>query len=215
MVTSRAGRERGFPLSVKDFPVDRDGRPRRFSRRELAEALLSGLAAGLVAPLFPARHPVWRLLLDGEVLDSAEGRLSSDLAKGSFLSGPQLASLAMLAEAIIPGSRQTLAPQFIDLLLSVDSRKHQQEFLRSAAALEEASRRATRRDIASLNPAELHDLLVEVSSPQSPVEKDFLNLRSWIAGAYYSSETGMRELGWTPDRVFSSFPSCGHVEGHS
>jgi hypothetical protein len=199
-------------LSAKDFPIDCDAR--RFSRRELAEALLSGLAAGLVAPLFPSLHPVERLLLDGKALDAAEARLSPDLAKGSFLSASQLASLAILAEAILPGSRQAQAPQFIDLLLSVDSSEHQEEFLRSEAALEEASERAARKGIASLNATELHDLLVEVSSPQSPAEKHFLNLRHWIAGAYYSSEMGMRELGWTPDRVFSSFPSCAHAEGH-
>ncbi len=33
-------------------------------------------------------------------------------------------------------------------------------------------------------------------------------------GAYYSSEMGMRELGWTEDRVFASFPGCEHPEGH-
>jgi len=168
-----------------------------------------------VAPLFPALHPMGRLLFDGEALDAAEARLSPDLARGSFLSGAQLASLAILAEAIIPGSRLALAPQFIDLLLSVAAREHQEEFLRSAAAVEEASERRVRKAIASLSPAELHDLLVEVSSPASPAEGHFLNLRHWIAGAYYSSETGMRELGWTPDRVFPSYPSCAHPEGHS
>jgi len=38
----------------------------------------------------------------------------------------------------------------------------------------------------------------------------FENLKGWISGAYYSSEMGMRELGWTEDRVFGSFPGCEH-----
>jgi hypothetical protein len=42
----------------------------------------------------------------------------------------------------------------------------------------------------------------------------FENLKGWISGAYYSSEVGMRELGWTGDRVFASFPGCEHTEGH-
>jgi hypothetical protein len=39
-------------------------------------------------------------------------------------------------------------------------------------------------------------------------------LKGWISVAYYSSEIGMKELGWTPDRVFASFPGCEHPEGH-
>jgi hypothetical protein len=39
-------------------------------------------------------------------------------------------------------------------------------------------------------------------------------LKGWVSGAYYSSEMGMRELGWTEDRVFASFPGCEHPEGH-
>ena len=31
---------------------------------------------------------------------------------------------------------------------------------------------------------------------ESPMRGHFQNLKDWIAGAYYSSETGMRELGW-------------------
>jgi len=46
------------------------------------------------------------------------------------------------------------------------------------------------------------------------LRKHFENLKGWISGAYYSSEAGMRELGWTEDRVFEKFPGCEHPEGH-
>ena len=39
-------------------------------------------------------------------------------------------------------------------------------------------------------------------------------LKGWIAGAYYSSEIGMRELGWTGNVVFAEFPGCQHPGGH-
>jgi hypothetical protein len=42
----------------------------------------------------------------------------------------------------------------------------------------------------------------------------FENLKGWVSGAYYSSEMGMKELGWTGDRVFAGFPGCAHPEGH-
>jgi len=43
----------------------------------------------------------------------------------------------------------------------------------------------------------------------------FENLKGWIVGAYYSSEVGMRELGWTGDFFFDSFPGCEHPGGHA
>lgn len=40
-------------------------------------------------------------------------------------------------------------------------------------------------------------------------------MKGWVVGAYYSSEVGMRELGWTGDVMFESFPGCEHPGGHS
>src|SRR6266567_345778 len=42
----------------------------------------------------------------------------------------------------------------------------------------------------------------------------FENLKGWISGAYYSTEAGMRELGWNGEYVFESFPGCEHPDGH-
>jgi hypothetical protein len=39
-------------------------------------------------------------------------------------------------------------------------------------------------------------------------------LKGRIAGAYYSSEIGMRELGWTGNVVHATFPGCDHPGGH-
>ena len=48
-----------------------------------------------------------------------------------------------------------------------------------------------------------------------PTTRDrFDELKGWIAGAYYSSEIGMRELGWTGQVFFASFPGCEHPGGH-
>ncbi len=56
---------------------------------------------------------------------------------------------------------------------------------------------------------------------QGPAEKPvtlhdhFLHLKNWVIGAYYSSEAGIRELGWTGQVIFSSFPGCQSSGGHS
>jgi hypothetical protein len=42
----------------------------------------------------------------------------------------------------------------------------------------------------------------------------FQNLKDWIAGAYYSSEPGMRELGWDGNMIHQELPRCTHPGGH-
>ena len=42
----------------------------------------------------------------------------------------------------------------------------------------------------------------------------FNNLKGWISGAYYSSETGMTELGWIGEYGAENYPSCQHAEEH-
>jgi hypothetical protein len=43
----------------------------------------------------------------------------------------------------------------------------------------------------------------------------FENLKEWIAGAYYSSEVGMKELGWDGNFAVEKYPTCEHIEGHT
>jgi hypothetical protein len=36
-----------------------------------------------------------------------------------------------------------------------------------------------------------------------------------VSGAYYSSEIGMQELGWTGQMFFDKLPGCDHPDGHA
>jgi hypothetical protein len=211
MVTSRTGRAKIKPVSANlelpNLNISSEQRP--ISRRELAQKLLGGVAFG-----FSAVHPIRKHLLNAALLDSADAHLAAN-GQPLFLSAAQLTTLDVLAEAVVSGSRQTQSAQFIDLLLSCDTHQIQEEFLASFAALETASQQAFHTGIAALDPEQLQRLLTTVSAPAFVDYKHFNNLKEWITGAYYSSEIGMRELGWTPDRVFSAFPACPHPEGHS
>jgi len=41
-------------------------------------------------------------------------------------------------------------------------------------------------------------------------------LKEWIVGAYYSSEQGMKELGWDGNFAFEKYPTCEHgVDGRT
>jgi hypothetical protein len=50
--------------------------------------------------------------------------------------------------------------------------------------------------------------------PSVTVRDQFDHLKGWISGAYYSSEMGMRELGWTGNVFFEKFTGCTHGGSH-
>ncbi len=189
--------------------------PRRISRRELAQILLASFAAGILSPLSSGAHPLHKYLSNSSLLDFADVHLSAETSKPLFFSEELFVALDVLSEAIVPGSRKAQAASFIDLLLSADTHEVQQAFLASLSAAEASSNGIYHTKIVSLSSNQLHNLLTTLSSPDSTDHKHFNDLKDWISGAYYSSEIGMRELGWTPDRVFSTFPGCSHSDGHA
>jgi hypothetical protein len=69
----------------------------------------------------------------------------------------------------------------------------------------------------AIAPAEQDAILREASTEDaktSSLRGHFENLKQWIAGAYYSSEPGMRELGWTGNVFHAELPGCTHPDGH-
>jgi len=197
------------------------------TRREMVRRLLAAAGAGTAWPLVAASHPIHELLRNGAVLEEAENLAAADW-RPLVLNAQQDETLSALAERIVPGSTKAQVNRFIDLLLSVDTAEHKQKFAESLAAFERKSQKRFGKGFPSLDASQ-QDMLLKDASVQ-PAKEDssggaggenlglsghFENLKGWISGAYYSSEMGMRELGWTPDRVFASFPGCEHPEGHS
>lgn len=182
--------------------------------------------AGAAWPLVAASHPIYEHLTNGAIFEEAE-RLGAADWKPLFLNAQQDETLAALGEAIVPGSRKAQADRFIDLLLSVDNEKHQRDFVDALEAFETESQKRFGRRFPSLDDSQQHAILTDASTQpakadlsgtngkdESGLRGHFENLKGWISGAYYSSEAGMRELGWTEDRVFERFPGCEHPEGH-
>ncbi len=198
----------------------------RLTRREMVARLLASIGVGVALPLAAESHPIHELLGNDAVLDEAEKLEAADW-KPTFLSAEQNESLIAVAESMVPGSTKAQANRFTDLLLSVDTPEHKKKFLDSVATFEAESQRRFGSGFASLEPRRKNMLLADASkgAPKDAstggagkeslrLHEHFENLKGWISGAYYSSEMGMRELGWTPDRVFASFPGCEHPDGH-
>jgi hypothetical protein len=216
---------------------DRLGVRRSLSRREMVQRLLAGAGAGAAWPMVAASHPIHALLADEALFSEADARMASTNWKPLFLNARQNESLIALSESVVPGSGKARVNRFIDLLLSVDTPAHREKFVASLSAIESESQKRFGHGFAALGEEKKIELLTIASKEDKEVkEKEaawgessaedhaaehaptlhdhFENLKGWISGAYYSSEAGMRELGWTGDYVFESYPACGHAEGH-
>ncbi len=199
----------------------------RLTRREMVRRLLAGAGAGAAWPLVAASHPIHELLANDAVLEEAEKLGAADW-KPLVLSAQQNETLTALAERMVPGSTKAQVNRFIDLLLSVDTARDKQGSVESLAAFEAEAQKRFGKHFPALDASQQNLLLTEASTgsgnensagasaakERSTLHEHFENLKGWISGAYYSSEMGMRELGWTGDYVFESFPGCSHPEGH-
>lgn len=185
--------------------IEDSSAPGNLSRREASRRLLS-VAAILH---LDALHPVWNHLpLQPAVQDAANS--GGTKTKPALLTTDQLADFAGIAEGIVPGSTKALVAPFVDLLLSVDQPQVQQGFVRSLAVLQQEAQRRFGATLAALTPSQRDEILRAVSTaPEAgPQRAAFADLKTWVVGAYYSSETGMTELGWTSSRFFDSLPAC-------
>ena len=178
-----------------------------------------------------------RLLSDGTIFSAADAHMASADWKPLFLTAPQNEALAALSEIIVPGSAKAQVNRFIDLLLSVDTPASQRSFSASISAIDDESQNRFGHSFAALTGDQQNDLLIAASKPDARDQKDnspeardseaqhtvetrhslnghFNNLKDWIRGAYYSSEAGMTELGWTGEYAFENYPACPHGDEH-
>jgi hypothetical protein len=151
-----------------------------------------------------------------------------------FFDSRQDATFTALAEVIVPGSAKVHVNRMVDLLLSVDTKQNQQEFNASLAAIDGEARHRFGQPYSALSGVQRDKILALISTEKAsdfesksnsdpdvqqhhaPVtlRDHFENLKTWIVGVYYSSEAGMRELGWTGNVFFANFPGCQHKEQH-
>ena len=177
------------------------------SRREAMRRLMAAIAAGAVAPAIAGAHPVElyrRLTGDGAALSNEDALAATDW-KPIFLNAKQDELLAAVSETMVPGSNGAQVDRFIDLLLSVDSADRQKAFVDSLTAAEQEASAQFQKSFAELSAGDREKAITSLSENRKDA---FENLKEWIVGAYYSSEVGMKELGWDGNFAFDKYPSC-------
>jgi Gluconate 2-dehydrogenase subunit 3 len=189
----------------------------RLTRREMMRRLVASMGAGASWPLVAKAHPIHELLRNDALLAGVETLRAAEW-KPIFLSAQQNESLIVLAEAIVPGSTKAQVNRFLDLLLSVGTDTQKNQFVAELAAFETESQKRFGKGLPALDDGQRNMLLTDAAAipakEHADLHEQFESVKGWITGAYYSSEIGMREFGWTEDRVFASFPGCEHPEGH-
>jgi hypothetical protein len=209
-------------------PVGDDADSTGVGRRTVLQTLLGGVGAGLALPgVAQAQHHVGTA-----TAAAAQKKAAAAVYKPVFLDAHQLKTLTALSEAIVPGSTEAKVAPFLDSLAAVESAQNQKAFLSALGAFDMLAIDKYSKPWIALTAAEQDALLQTASTtapgaqpgwpgaPPSPSAKTtigdhFNNLKGWIAGAYFSSEKGARELGWTENVFHTELPGCTHPDGHS
>jgi hypothetical protein len=229
---------------VREFN-DKAVRGSGVSRRQVMQRLLGTAGAGIALPGLAAGHPMHDHLASGRIpqppVDStaAGGGTDSDW-QPIFFDAHQNETMVVLAERIVPNSGQAQVNRFIDTLIAVDSQDNQKKLLASLGAFDHEAITRYNAPFVALTEEQQVVILTAASTAQAsqpgqggrrrrrPVvpkpgaaeptltlRDHFENLKGWISGAYYSSEIGMKELGWTGQTAWDSLPGCPHPDGHA
>lgn len=158
--------------------------------------------------------------------DDASRELARPDWKPVFLNAQQDKTLIALSEAIIPatdtpGAKAALVNRFLDLLLSVLPPETQREFLDSLTWFDTGATARYQVTFVNLSDDEKQDFLNLVAWPHGHVRQrgtdasadgreHFERMKRWIAGAYYSSPVGLKELGWDGWPARGIFQGCEH-----
>lgn len=139
--------------------------------------------------------------------------------KPAFLDAHQDATLVVLSELIVPGSKDALVNRFLDLQMTVEKPETQHSFTAALSYLDGLSREHYQCAFVHATPQQQNDLLHLVAYPHSlvtwgettgafPGYEHFHRLKRWIADAYYSSPAGLKELGWDGSFPHGTLSGC-------
>ena len=211
------------------------------NRRDALQTLFGSAAMGIAIPGLYQDHPlVHQVEAAASTVEGAAQAAAATDWKLEFLDQHQFETFRSLAERIVPGASQAKVAEFVDQLLAVGTEDTRRGFLNALGIFEGAARARGGRPWKDLTAADQDAILREASTmaparvadkpwtkgdpiqPPTPraepapltLRDHFDALKGWVAGAYYSSEIGMRELGWTGTAFHQAFPGCEHADGH-
>jgi hypothetical protein len=178
----------------------------RVGRRAVLQSLATGVGAVAFVSSASGAHAHHAAAAAASPAPAAQG--TSSLA---FLDQHAFDTLSTLSEQIVPGSRAAQVPEFLDRLLAVESTETQKYAMQVIGAFERVAREAHGKPWKALTAEQATALLTKISTQpgSDPIRRGFDGLKSAVAETYYSTEVGMKELGWNSNVVFSPPAACG------
>jgi hypothetical protein len=226
------------PLRILD--KDERAEARSVNRRQILQGLLGTAGTGLVVPGLAAAHPIHHHLMNEDTMTAADRKAVKPDWQPVFFDAHQNETVIALAERILPNSTQAQVNRFIDTLISVETQENQKKFLAALGAFDHEGIANYDRPFKVLTEEQQNAILTSASTaePSEPgpgarrrrrptvpkpgtdepvitLRDHFENLKGWVSGAFYSSEFGMKELGWTGQVAWESLPGCPHPDGHA
>ena len=180
----------------------------RIGRRTVLQSLATGVGVAAFASTAAAAHHHGA----GAVAASAaEPATIADPAAHVFLDEHAFDTLASLSQQIVPGSREAGIPEFLDRLLAVESTDTQKRFVQTLGAFEREAREAQGKAWKALTAQEATALLTRISTTPAtePSRRAFDDLKRAVAESFYSTEAGMKDLGWNGSITFEPPSVCG------
>ncbi len=198
------------------------------NRRDLVRAALLAGAASALGPAFSFGQSINATTTPAAQGENGAAFLTDPNWKAAFLNEHQNETLIALSDVIIPatdtpGAKEALVNRFLDLLLSVEPAKSQEEFVEALSAMDSASQEQFGKDFRALVLSDQIALLSPWAYPThtsgwmdrevkpEPVHAHFEKLKGLIASAYYGSEIGQKELGWGQGSNSELYNDCGHA----
>jgi hypothetical protein len=180
----------------------------RAGRRAVLQSLATGVGAVVFASRASAAHVHGAAQTATPAVPAATNAADSALL---FLDAHAFDTLALLSEQIVPGSRAVKVPEFLDRLLAVESADTQKRFTQALGAFEREAREAHGKPWKALTAEQATALLTKISTqPDSDAARQaFDSVKGAVAETYYSSEVGMKELGWNGGFAFAPPAVCG------
>lgn len=178
----------------------------RIGRRNVLQSLATGVGAVVFASRASAAHvhQAAAVAADAGATTTADSGLL-------FLDQHAFDTLASLSEQIVPGARAAKVPEFLDRLLAVESLDTQKRFTQAIGTFERVAREANALPWKALTETQAAALLTKISTAaDSDVTRQaFDRIKGAVSETYYSTEVGMKELGWNGSMTFAPPTACG------
>jgi hypothetical protein len=187
--------------------VDGPLRPFALGRRAVLQSLATGVGAAVIAaPATTAAH-----VHQAAATQKPAATRPAAAHALVFLDRHAFETLVVLADQIVPGARAAKVPEFLDGLLAVESIETQKRVLQALGAFERIAREAHTVPWKKLTAPQATALLTRMSTaPAADAgRRAFELIKAGVAETYYSTQAGMKELGWNGGVMFAAPITCG------